>query len=334
MFSYYTRWLSPTFRRELGWLRSLKPLPKVHLSWTLPDFALTKPDERVYEYVRISRAACLQGEYATRQHVETCVKLCQPVGASIGINLKPYHNTVMEGDSPLVDYPDELSLLVRALTMCRQWLGQADELYGSTVQVSAILLDSERFFLKENDPAWNDAICAKYDAVYDLCKSVFPDARVIWYEWGVEAAPSKTGWSFAPWYHPQAKTDALSCDLYTPCELHRARGTFGRTVVEADSRNIKSVVPYLSLASGYQRAQKEFQTWNNDWRYGKEYAYQLGQEMNVPWFSWPEQVVRFAPWGRADAVVFYPPPFDPRVPSWVEYFTAYCFGAEERKVLP
>jgi hypothetical protein len=337
-FSYLTRWLSTKFRRELAQLKDLKPLPKVHWSWSLPDFALNQPDERVYEVVRVMGSACLQGEYATPQHVATCVKLCHPVGGRIGINLKPYHNTVPDSSSPLIEYPDELSLLHKALVNVRTWLSEANAEYdhGGDVAVGAILLDSERFYRAENvagADAWNAAIRAKYDTVYDLCKSIFPSTRVIWYEWGVEAAPSKTGWQLAPWYVPEAKTDALSCDLYSPCELHRMRETFTKTVEEANWRSISFVVPYLSLASGYQRGQKEFQTWNSDWKYGKEYAYQLGQEINVPWFSWPEQVQRFAPWHRADAAVFYPPPFDPRVPSWLDYFVAYCYGAEERKAL-
>jgi hypothetical protein len=323
----------------LAQLKDLKPLPKKHWSWSLPDFAVTQPDERVYEVARIMGSACLRAEYATPQHVATCVKLCHPAGASIGVNASPYHSTVPDSASPLFAYPDELDLLHKALVNVRMSLHDANFAQNTDVKVGAILLDSERFYRRDDDLVWNAAITERYNVVYDLCKSIFPGVRVIWYEWGVEAAPSKTGWQLAPWYVPEAKTDALSCDLYSPCELHRMRETFAKTVDESNRRGIAhgsfgTVVPYLSLGCGYQRAQKEFQVWNNDWRYGKEYAYQLGQEINVPWFSWPEQVPRFAPWHRADAVVFYPPPFDPRVPEWVSYFAAYCYGAEEKKVLP
>jgi hypothetical protein len=236
---------------------------------------------------------------------------------------------VPEGASPLVAYPDEIAVLHRALVNVRTWLSEANDFENADVKVGAIMLDSERFYRSDDEPTWNAAITARYDAVYDLCKNIFPGVRVIWYEFGYEAAPSKTGWQLAPWYVPEAKTDALSCDLYSPCELHRVRETFLKTCNEANLRGVRPVVPYLSLGCGYQRAQKEFQTWNNDWKYGKEYAYQLGQEINVPWFSWPEQVPRFAPWSRADAVVFYPPPFDPRVPSWLDYFISYTRGSME-----
>src|SRR3990172_9754833 len=86
-FSYYTRWLSPTFRRQLAWLRERKPLPKVHYYWALPDSALAQPDERVYEYVRISRAACVQAEYATQAQIETCVRLCHKANATTGLSM-------------------------------------------------------------------------------------------------------------------------------------------------------------------------------------------------------------------------------------------------------
>jgi hypothetical protein len=348
-FSYYTRRLSPTFHRQLAQLKELKPLPKVAYSWSLPDNVLSQPDERHYEYVRISRAACLQAEYATQAQIETCVHLCQPSGASIGLNLKPFHNvwpadlppTDMDSRSELGGTPyheAELAVLRDALIKCRTVIMKNLQYsfaailgdMSSNVQVTAIMLDSEVFYVKPDDPAWNAAITAKYDAVYDLCKEIFPAAKVIWYEWGWEAAPSKTGWQLAPWYSPGAKADALSCDLYTPCELHRMRETFTRTVDEAKRRYIKSVVPYIALASGYQRAVTEFQTWNSNWLYGREYAYELGREINVPWFSWPDQQIRFAPWNFADCVVFYPPPWDSRTPGWLDYFQAYCFGCEER----
>ena len=338
-FSYLTRWLSPTFRKQLTALKGLKALPKKHYSWTLPDFALAQPDERVYEVVRIMGSACLQGEYATKEQIETCVKLCHKVNesyagisndASIGINLKPYHNTITgNGASPLSAWPNEIAVLRKALLSVRGWLHDANGFQNASVKVGAILLDSEQFYRSEDDPHWNTEIANRYNEVYNLCKSVFPFAWIIPYEWGVEAAPSKTGWQFAPWYVPEAKADCLSCDLYTPCELHRARETFTKTAEEATKQEIQTVVPYLSLASGYQRSQTEFQTWNMDWKYGREYAYQLGQEINVPWFSWPEQVPRFAPWSRANAVVFYPLPLDPRTPEWLSYFISYVRGSME-----
>jgi hypothetical protein len=315
-------------------LKELKALTKTHYSWCLPDNVLAQPDERHFEYVRITGAACLQGEYATAEQVATCVKLCHRANdklTSIGINLKPYHNLPQDTDhSWLV----ELVLLKTALLNCKICLGLENSAQGATVAVSAILLDSEQFYVSD-DPVWNARITVKYDEVYDLCKSVFPDARVEWYGRGIQAGEHKTGWGPQPWNTFDNKADSFSCDLYRVAEFSEMCETFRRTHAFAKTKVMNPVVtPWIALGSGYRRQVDQYQKWDMVWDYDLIYSWILGMVINVPWFGWPEQEERFAPWNAAKVAVFYPPPFDPRVPSWCKHFVAYCRGAEERKELP
>jgi hypothetical protein len=313
-------------------LRDLRALKKPHWSWSLPDFALTQPDERVFEVARIMGSACLQGEYATPQQVATCVKLCHAMLASIGINLKPYHNLVPDGASPLFAYPDELSLLARALTMCRHWLDQANESKNTDVKVGVILLDSERFYRKDDDPAWNAAITERYNEVYDLCKSIFPGVRVEWYERGIEASQSETGWSPAPWNVFDNKADSFSCDLYRVSEITEMRETFRRTYDFAATKVVNpEVTPWVALGSGYFR-NFDFQEWKSDWDYPTIYSWMLGRELHDHWFG--DRPQRFAPWNAAKCCVFYHNVFDSRSPSALKHFVAYVRGSHDIKSLP
>jgi len=334
-FSYYTRWLSPTFRRQLAWLRELKPLPKVHYSWALPDSVLAQPDERVYEYVRISRAACVQAEYATQAQIETCVRLCHPVGATIGLNLKPYHNIFDAKRPPTANGDAERDLLHNSLVSCKGWLVRANERQSAATQVTAIMLDSEVFYVKADNPAWNQAITDQYDAVYDLCKEVFPDARVEWYERGIEASQNETGWSATAWNTFDNKADSFSCDVYRVPEITEMRETFRRTYDMAisipDHPQPREVTPWIGLGAGYQR-DFDFQHWVENWDYPTIYTWMLGAEINNAWYG--DRPKRYAPWNAAKVCVFYPPPFDPRSPAWVKHFVAYCRGAQGMKILP
>jgi len=63
------------------------------------------------------------------------------------------------------------------------------------------------------------------------------------------------------------------------------------------------------------------------------YSWQLGAEINHPWFGAPGRHERFAPWNRAKIAIFYPEPLG-RSPHWAEHFIAYVRGAHLVKSLP
>ena len=47
-----------------------------------------------------------------------------------------------------------------------------------------------------------------------------------------------------------------------------------------------------------------------------------------------ERRERFARWNMAKIAIFYPAPFDPRVPQWAQNFAAYVRAAQLVKSLP
>jgi hypothetical protein len=87
---------APVSSTLLSQLRQLKPLPKVHYSWPLPFEKLS--DELLYEYVRLTHAASLSGEWCKPKQIERCVSICKKVNAtgpkieaSIAVNYSPWH---------------------------------------------------------------------------------------------------------------------------------------------------------------------------------------------------------------------------------------------------
>lgn len=86
----------PSGGQVLSWLKKLKPLPKMHYSWPLPYDKIS--DELLFEYVRLTHAASLSGEWGTPEQIDKAVEICARVNAgkptkraSIGINYSVWH---------------------------------------------------------------------------------------------------------------------------------------------------------------------------------------------------------------------------------------------------
>lgn len=66
------------------------------------------------------------------------------------------------------------------------------------------------------------------------------------------------------------------------------------------------------------------------------YSWQLGREVNNPWYSTESRIERYAPWYAAEVVCFYPSVFDTRgvsagpgnlSTSMMQHFANYVRGA-------
>jgi len=335
---------APSHKSITAWLRELKPLPKVHYSYPL-DFKTT-PEQLLYEYVRITHAASLSGEWHNRKEVDQAVALCKRVNetrpkipATIGVNYSPWHHRFGKGLPPTDTGPThhaELEYLRERMETIRAELRAANRRHGTDIPVTCVMLNTERFHVRENDPAWNDAITAKYDAVYAIVQQFFPKARIEWYARGaISPAASESGWTEGGgWFTLKEKGKFFACSLYCLPEIGNTRETFRRTVKNADQHGVAEVTPWIALASGYRRNIVTFNEWDFDWDYDLAYSWMIGAEINHPWFSQPIRHERFAPWNRATIAIFYPPPFDRRVPHWGKHFVAYVRGAHLIKKLP
>jgi hypothetical protein len=329
------------------WLRALEPLPKVHYSWPIPPLLLDHPDDpRLYEYVRLTRAASVSGEWVTPSRFEAAVDVCRRVNArapgrevTIAINYSPWHRRFDKSLPPTDEGPThraELDFLRERLSLLRGWLDEINQTHGAAVRIGALLFDSERFVTREGkgdaDRRWNDAITAKYERCREIGEAIYPGVRIEWYGRGVRRSAASSGWSSPRWHTFDDNAHSFSCSLYRVPEIGYMRETFRRTVELAKRHGVDVVTPWVALASGYRRQADRFEEWDTDWDYDLIYSWQLGAELNGKWFA--DRPDRFAPWGAADIVVFYPPPFDPRTPAWGKHFVAYVRGANGVRSLP
>jgi len=325
----------------LSQLRELKPLPKVHYSWPLPFDKLS--DELLYEYVRLTQAASVSGEWCKQEHIDRCVAACKRVNttnpkipASIGINYSPWHRRFGKNLPPTDTGPThkaELEYLKERMEKILEWLQVSNKKYETNITVTAILFDSEHFHAKADDPEWNKALTAKYNAVYDIVQEVFPKVHIEWYARGaVQPGASETGWINTTYFALDEKGDSFGCSLYQVPEIGYTREIMRRTAERAVKHDCKKVTPWIALASGYRRKTDKYHDFEMEWNYDLIYSWKLGAEVNQPWFGEPVRHGRFAPWNMAKIAIFYPEPFGR--PRWGQHFVAYVRGAYLIKSLP
>jgi len=319
-------------------LLKLKPLRKVHYSWKIESGGLLDEGNSrlLYEYARITHALSVCGEAVTEEQIDKCVYNCARVNktkpkipCSIGINYSPWHRKFGKDLPPTnrgPTYYAEISHFKERLSKIKQWLTKANEKYKTDVQVTALLLDSERFHKKAGDNQWNEGMRGALDAIHSTAKSVFERARIEWACRGIHRTWDGDGWEQTLYFTGKEIKAPLSCSLYTVPEIERMRETFRRTCALADKMEIEDVTPYVALASGYRRHPVKGQKWSRDWDYDLVYSWMLGAELNNPWYA--QRPVRYAPYNRAKVVVLSPAPFYKRTPAWEKHFVAYVRGAD------
>jgi hypothetical protein len=313
-------------------LAELQPLPKVHYTWPLPTSMLTAPNRALVEFARVTHALGIRGESATAAQIDAAVQACAQAPSwaqggkpSIAINYSPWHRRF--GSSlPATDTgptaEEETSLFRQRLTMVRDSLSAANQKRGTDVQVSAILLDCERFTVTTTNAKINEAITRKQDEIYSIAKDIFPRARVEWYGRGsvhVSSDPSK--WMESRYFTLREKGDSFSCSLYEVPEDAKMREAYRRTVELARARGVADVTPWIALGAGWnQKAVRS--RWEFSWDYDLKYSWQLGADVNDA-----GSVAGGGMWKAAKVVVLYPCPFDERSPGSFEHFLAYVRGA-------
>ena len=211
------------------------------------------------------------------------------------------------------------------LTLMKDWVAQANAEYGANVQIASLLLDCEPLVWATHEHGeldaedWNAALTAKYDDIYLVCKDVFPDVPVDWFLRGTpccvrrftteELGDSYTAWSY--WTH----------------DLERVREDYRGVYEQAQADGVDRLLMWPSLACGWIEPPPTEDRWQFvcDMDYDLENSWQLGAELNDPWYSqFPET---YAQWDAVDIVVLYLPPLDPRTPNFFKHFAAYVRGA-------
>lgn len=317
-------------------LSDLKVLPKIHYYWPIGSEV---SEFRIYHLVRITHSACVSGEWVTAKDIDKMVYACARVNktkpvieARLGLSFIPWHNKFDKNLSPISrdsSYFRELSFFDERCVLIKRWIAESNKKYGSDIKVGGVLLDCERFTKREgtsaSDLVWNDAIRDCLDKIHERAIKHFCEARIEWFARGIQPAQSSEGWHVSQHWTGKEIKSSLSCMFYRVPELELTRETLRRTVKLASSMGIDEVTPWVALASGYRRTTTEFEKFSLNWDYDIIYSWMIGQELNNPWYG--QRPERFAPYSNVKVIVFYPAPFDKRVPHHSKHFIAYVRGA-------
>lgn len=312
-------------------LRALKPLPKVHYSWPLPKELLSNPnDPRLFEYVRITHAASVSNDRTSDREFESAVLACKYVNAThpdipatLAVVCSPWHRRFPK-DAPPTDtgpaHQAELDWMGRHLKMMAQWAERANGRYGAGAQISAVLMDTERFMVKPGDAEWNRAITRKLRDAYAVAEGEFPSARIEWFARGM--VYTGYGWQPAAQFPGDEPGKFFSSILYCVPNRDLMSETQRRTVAYAIAKNIGEVTPWIALASGYRKDAKGKEHFDYDWDFDVADSEKLGSLVNRPYRQDSSD-----PWSYVKVAAFFPEPFSPGTPAWSKHFVAYVRGA-------
>ena len=246
----------PSESTVVAWLEDLPPLPRVHHSWPANLTALGVPNGLLaYHWVRITRCLGISARWINQSQVHDAVALCKwvndddpTVNATIALNYSPYHY-IFPGDYPPTYTGTECLLEERlceqSLMNVKAWIAQANQALGTNVQVSAILLDTELelWYTQESDKrgaqSWNEALDAKYDAMYWICKSVFPDVPVDWFQRGAPCCPRR--------FTTNEQGDSYNAVCYWPSDLQKMRTRFKDYYDQAQADGVSEMQTWVSI---------------------------------------------------------------------------------------
>lgn len=312
-------------------LSRLSELSKEHYSWPFSSAFLDDPKNKklLYEYARLSHSITIWGYWATQEQVLRVLKILTAVNqkqphlpATLSLTFRPWSVRFPVDASPMHQGREEaieLEYLHERLTTIRNWLETYNTAHGTNIQLGAILLECERFFIKEANElgatAWNAAIDRKHNLVYDSVRSVFPQAKVEWY-----------ARSLSSLFTLKEKGDSFSVPLYRVMDPIEYETLYRRALNKAKEKNVERVSPWIALGTGYRlRADG-----SREWAYNNDYDIRHSAQIGGLFHNYkPSQTPANAniSYDAAQAVIFYPRPFEPLIPRWGEHFIAYVQGA-------
>lgn len=243
---------------EANPLALLPALPKVHHSSAIEP--INASDPVMLHYARITHSLGLTAYWASSDDVTEAAKACHasdllpspppppgvhlaaagpPIRCSLAVNYSPWtedsspfpKTAPPTQQGPLEDA--ELQLFRTKLGNFTVWLTKANAALNISppVEISVVLLDSERFGTKPDDAAWNDAITRKNNLFLAAARQLVPHAAVEYYSFGGQIrGPTLTGWGVSgEWFTLEEQTDIYAVSLYTVPEFGYVREAYTRT---------------------------------------------------------------------------------------------------------
>lgn len=314
-------------------LAALPALPKKHYSysttWRMVD---DLSSGLLYEYARITHTItleCIQAVHYTR--VADAVLTCKQINATnpeiettLVLKYSPYGYFMPKNVPPWYNGPEvqqELDQLTAKLTAVKSLWQAANALHATNVRIDTIILNTELWRAKlPGQPGaaeWNEASRQKYDAAYAICKAIFPDAVVHWYNRG---KPIERGGYFT--FAEQG--DVCSVETYYTYNLPTLRQRYRNGYLFAQTIG-EIPIPWIDLNGGF------YELPNGDGMYlcGVDHpeinSWQLGHEINFPGFVPPPD--HNPPLNVSPEVALYPGIFTTKEPEFAKHFVAYVKGA-------
>ena len=267
-------------------LAGLPPLPKPHYASnsgiTAEDVANPARMALWGDFARIAHTlpVSLMSWGADESTMAAVVALASQHNASLSgeyspwysANIQPGCTTVCSTCGPLppnVCTPEPSANETQELDILRARLGNLTSIASAhagahPVRVSLIFLDGERFvYNASSSDVWRRALVRKHNLIYDLIKSLAPDATVVQYGRGEleRAVPdaialpnfhpsyplTADGWPtpfYAGYYTGDERGDCYSMHLYNLDQLGQTRQNFNATATNAIAHNVDCVAAF------------------------------------------------------------------------------------------
>jgi hypothetical protein len=327
---------------------NLPRLPKTHHSWPICGIAQTmsgclrSTDETLVDYARVTGALplgldgvnCAGGSCHAKFDVSfdepsvgEAVAICKIANCSLTLQFSPwcmyYSSSDPREQGPAEDA--EMAFWNARLVNVSIALAKYNTLKGASVAVSAIMVDSEKFSVVNNE-SMRAAIVRKNDLIFNASVKVFPGAHYDAFGRGeinrqtfgdrtLDGVGGYQTWHSAPgmgaWETIPDRGDSFSVSMYTVMEPGYTRQAMNRTANSCEAHKDDAcasltVLPWIALGCGYRRSiEREGQHgWDSTYNYETVHSWMLGRELNDDYYStFPS---KYARWDYARRAVFYP----------------------------
>lgn len=284
-------------------------LAKRHYIWTNGG---NRPDPAL---IAATGSFTLRVENATPQLVAKAVAACRAQNAVLALAASPYHPRAGEGNharrwagnDPTVGgarYAGELEFFAARLALIAKWV-------DGRVPVEASLLDTECFWTTA-DETHNAAVAEKHEAMAALFRKAFPDATILWFDFGGTVPLADRTLKLSRRHDLSAERAVFTPILYAPADLEVTRAQ-----LEAAPR---LSVPWVAIGASQEWTEggDSEPKYNPIARYPTKNSYEIGRMLAA---------------ADVPAVVLYPEP-GAAAGGWHAHFAAYRRGWASHKPQP
>lgn len=276
---------------DVAILKGLPKLAKPVYVWPEVDLLLRVRDPGYCELVRVSGTVNIRLENLDEAYIDSASRLMRTYNAKLAIHYSPYYKIFAPGakpgsQDPRRDGAAELKWLAEQLRLLRlycRWYG---------VSFVEVFLDTECFTYRIDDAEWNLALDRKYNDVYALWKSAFPQCRIHWFGRGWQRVSLfiDGGIQAETFGDMHQSGDSVSCALYRLDQPYEGRASMAATLAGSKGQ---PVVLWLCPGGCYRQ----------DW---EVYVLDATSHHDVSWDWLAGYMMAYKPWSQADVIAIWP----------------------------